>query len=388
MSVRVTTNISALFALVDLAKNQRELSDAAIHLASGVRITKAADDTYGLAISHHLTSQINGMVQAVANAHDATAVAGIADGALATVQDTLQRMRQLILLAANAGAGSPDSLATISREVGALTQLLDAIAEFTAAGDKRLLDGSYRATFQVGPSGGNIVILDLSTADMHAGNLGGSANGGGINLSQLAIFALDDSDGIYTVNGIKADLAALSESIVAVSDKRSTLGAVANQLDDTVANLGAAISAVSATRSTLTDADMAAQAQRFVAAHIKSFAAASVVAQANSTPEAVLRLLDDSAVAPSEGSTRRRVAGRTDTGHSSSGAATGAIGTRSDASAPAAVREHHRTPDSDRGENAAAPSVELPGNSTGHERIDHAAPSGDSSGDNAVTRAA
>lgn len=294
MSVRIATNTAALTALGTLGRSQQRLDDAARSLASGSRITRAADDAAGLAISQSLTSQIRGLVQAVANSQDATAVTAIADGALASVHETLQRMRMLVLRAANTGGGSPASLASIAHEVGALTTLLDAIADFTASGDRRLLDGSYRGVFQVGTNGGDTIVLDLSRADMHAPNLGGTTTGGGIDLTALNILGLDESDGLYTVNGVRADLATLSESIVAVSAARSELGAVANQLSHTMAGLNTAIAAVTASRSSLTDADMADQAQRFVSSAIATYAAAFVVAQANSAPEAVLRLLDDS----------------------------------------------------------------------------------------------
>lgn len=301
MSVRIATNVPALAALDELGRNQQRLADASLALGSGSRITRSADDAAALTISQGLTTQINGMVQALANAHDATAVAAIADGALATVHDTLQRMRLLVLRAANTGSHGPGSLDAISREVGALTQLLNAIADFTASGGHTLLDGGYRAAFRIGAGSGGSVTLDLSQADMHADNLGGGSNGGGIDLTRLAILGLDDSDGLYSVDGMSADLATLSESIVAVSATRSDLGALANRLAYTVNDLGTAITAVTGSRSSLADADMAAEAQRLVAAAITTFAAASVAAQANSMPEAVLRLLDDSAAGSGTG---------------------------------------------------------------------------------------
>jgi flagellin len=294
MSVRIATNTAALTALGALELSQQRLDVAARSLASGSRITRAADDAAGLAISQSLTSQIQGLVQAVANSQDATAVTAIADGALASVHETLQRMRMLVLRAANTGGGSPSSLAAIAREVGALTKLLDAIADFTASGGRTLLDGSYRGVFQVGVGGGDNIVLDLSRADIHASNLGGTSTGGGIDLTALNILGLDGSEGLYTVEGVRADLATLSESIVAVSATRSQLGAVANQLAHTMAGLNTAIAAVTASRSGLTDADMADQAQRFVASTITTHTAAFVLAQANSAPEAVLRLLDHS----------------------------------------------------------------------------------------------
>lgn len=304
MSVRIATNIAALAAVHQLDLGQQAAAAAATQLGTGLRIAGSADDAAGLTIAHHLTAQINGIVQAAANALDGRAVAVIADGALGTVTDALQRMRQLVLAAANAGAATPQAVRSYSGEIGALAALLDAIAEFTRSGGKTLLDGSYSALFQAGPDGGDTIALDLTRADVHA-----SAFGGAIDLTQLTILGSDATDsGIYTVDGARGDLAMLTDSIVAATGQRSLIGAVVNQLDHTVANLQTALGNMVGARSNLLDADMAEQASRFAKAQIRTVAAAAVLAQANSTPQAVLSLLDD-ARAGSQASDRRSSGG-------------------------------------------------------------------------------
>jgi len=104
MSLRINTNVGALNAYGNLSTNQANLQDAFEKLSSGLRINKAADDAAGLSISQGLTSQINGLTQAVRNAQDGTNVAQIADGALNTVQQILQRERDLAVQAANGGS--------------------------------------------------------------------------------------------------------------------------------------------------------------------------------------------------------------------------------------------------------------------------------------------
>ena len=111
MSLRINTNVSALTAYQNLNKNQNALSSAIEKLSSGMRINKAADDAAGLSISQGLTSQINGLTQAVSNAQDGVNVAQIADGALGTSQAVLQRMRTLVVQAANSGTQGTSSLA-------------------------------------------------------------------------------------------------------------------------------------------------------------------------------------------------------------------------------------------------------------------------------------
>lgn len=294
MTVRIATNIAARAALDQLDRNLGSVQTAAARLGSGLRIVTSADDAAGLTIAGHLTAQINGLRQATANAQDAHAVAGITDGALGTVQDALQRMRRLVLAAANAGGSTAEAVMAYSREAGALTDLLDAIAEFTHSGNRTLLDGRYAGLFQIGANGGDIITLDLTRADMHAANLGGQAAGGGIDLTQLSILGTEASEsGIYTVDGARGDLSMLTESIVATTALRAHVGAVTNQLDDTIANLQVALSNTVGARSNLVDADMADEASRFIRAQIQTTAAVAVLAQANSSPAAVLRLLDD-----------------------------------------------------------------------------------------------
>jgi len=65
MSLRINTNVAALNAYNNLSTNQSKLESAFSQLSSGLRINRAADDASGLAISQNLTSQINGMTQAV-----------------------------------------------------------------------------------------------------------------------------------------------------------------------------------------------------------------------------------------------------------------------------------------------------------------------------------
>src|SRR6476469_5802464 len=139
MSLRINTNVGALNAYGNLSTNQANLQDAFEKLSSGLRINKAADDAAGLSISQGLTSQINGLTQAVSNAQDGINVAQIADGALGTVQDILQRMRTLVVQAGNTGTQDANSLSAISKEVQNLNGQLNNIAGQTKFGATNLL---------------------------------------------------------------------------------------------------------------------------------------------------------------------------------------------------------------------------------------------------------
>jgi flagellin len=281
MSLRINTNVAALNAYNNLSTNQSKLESAFSQLSSGLRINKAADDAAGLSISQGLTSQINGLTQAVSNAQDGINVAQIADGALGTVQDILQRMRTLVVQAGNEGTQDANSLSAINSEVKNLNTQLTNISSQTKFGSVTLLDGSFNKVFQVGANGGETLSLNLSSADVKPGTLATTG---------LAI-ATAVSPATYSSANATSDLSAIDLAIKTVSGARSTIGAVQNQLGYTVTNLQTAITNVTASRSNLTDADLATEVTKMTQQQILTSAATSVLAQANSAPQAILKLL-------------------------------------------------------------------------------------------------
>ena len=294
MSLRINTNVAALNAYNNLNSNQSKLEDAFEQLSSGLRINKAADDASGLSIAQGLSSQINGLTQAVSNANDATNVAQIADGALGTVQDILQRMRTLVVQASNTGTQDTDSLGAISSEIKSLNSQLDAIGTQTKFGQTNLLDGKYSGVFQVGANAGDSITLDLTKVGGSGANTGISASG--LGLGSLNITGSSVTASGYNVSGASGseaglDLAAIDAAIKTVSNARSSIGATQNQLSYTTANLQTAITNVTASRSNLTDADLATEVTQMTQQQILTQAATSVLAQANSAPQAILKLL-------------------------------------------------------------------------------------------------
>ena len=279
MSLRINTNVAALNAYNNLAANQASQSSAFEQLSSGLRINKAADDAAGLSIANGLTSQINGLTQATSNAQDGVNVAQIADGALGTTQQILQRMRTLVVQAGNEGTQDASSLAAIGSEVTSLNTQLNNIANQTKFGATNLLDGTYNFNFQVGANGGDTIALNLSGAAVDSTSLA------------TAGLTVATSPATYTTANATADLTAIDAALKTVSGARSTIGAVQNQLNYTVSNLQTAITNVTASRSNLTDADLASEVTKMTQSQILTQAATSVLAQANSAPQAILKLL-------------------------------------------------------------------------------------------------
>ena len=160
----INTNVASLNAQRNLNASQSDANTALQRLSSGLRINSAKDDAAGLAIANRLTSQINGINQAVRNANDGISAAQIAEGALAESGNILQRIRTLAVQSANATNSSSDRNA-LQAEVTQLTAELDRIASTTAFGETKLLNGSFQSkTFQVGAQVGETITLSIDSS--------------------------------------------------------------------------------------------------------------------------------------------------------------------------------------------------------------------------------
>jgi flagellin len=282
MSLRVNTNVTAFDAYRNLTATDSAMSSSLQKLSSGSRINSAADDASGLVISENIKAQIGGISQAVSNAQDGISVTQTAEGALNEVASMLQRMRDLSVQAANSGANggySGTAVAAANAEVAQLQQAIDQIASTTQFNGTKLLDGSAGTlTFQVGANSGETLTVSLKS--MTSASLGTSSgsNVGAIDLTSSASAA---SDAIKTLD------AAISD----VSTFRGTLGATENRLTHVVANLNVTQENLSASESRIADTDMASEMTNFSKQQILMQAGTSMLAQANSAPQAVLSLL-------------------------------------------------------------------------------------------------
>ena len=133
MAQTINTNIASLSAQRNLAASQKDAATAMQRLSSGLRINSAKDDAAGLAIASRLTSQINGINQAVRNANDGISSVQVAEGALQETSNMLQRMRELAVQSSNATNSSTDR-AALQSEVTALRSEIDRIAQTTSFG--------------------------------------------------------------------------------------------------------------------------------------------------------------------------------------------------------------------------------------------------------------
>jgi flagellin len=282
MSLRINSNISAMNAYRNLSATDKSMSGSLEKLSSGLRINKAADDAAGLSISQGLQSQIGGLKVAGRNAQDGVNVVQTADGALNETGAILQRMRDLAVQASNSGSQDLDAKTASNTEFNELNKELDRISQTSKFGSQSILGGTYNGTFQVdsGTGTGSTIGVDLTTT--------GALSGAGIT-------GFDSSglgtSGIDLTTGATAAITTLDTAIKGVSTARATLGAYQNRFEHTITNINVSIENLSASKSAITDTDMAQEMTNFTKSQILQQAGTSMLSQANQSAQGVMKLL-------------------------------------------------------------------------------------------------
>jgi flagellin len=287
VGLRINNNIAAFNAYRNLSVTDGQMSKSLEKLSSGYRINRAADDAAGLAISESLRSQIGGLKVAVRNAQDGVSVVQTAEGALNETTSILQRMRDLAVQAANGGSQDVVAQADANTEFVQLSNELDRIANTTKFGAQSLLGGAYQGSFQVGSestttSAQNAITVDITST--------GALNGltiTGLDSAGLAV----GSAALTDTTTATAAIDTLDTALKDVSTVRATLGAYQNRFEHTINNLNVAVENLSASESRIRDTDMAQEMVAFTRAQILSQAGTAMLAQANSAPQSVLKLL-------------------------------------------------------------------------------------------------
>jgi len=161
----INTNVSSLNAQAALASNARGLNKAMQQLSTGKRISSAADDAAGLAISTRLTSQIKGLNQAVRNGNDAISLVQIAEGASVEITNMMQRMRELAVQSAN-DTNTDGDRAYLDLEFQQLKTEINRIGSTVQWNGVNVLDGSFASgtgtfKFQVGANANQVIALKI-----------------------------------------------------------------------------------------------------------------------------------------------------------------------------------------------------------------------------------
>jgi flagellin len=274
MGLRVNTNIASINAQRNLATVTERLGASFRRLSTGLRISTAADDAAGLAISERLRSQVRSLEQAKRNANDGISMVQTAEGALNEVSSILTRLRELAIQAANGSVSGADR-DTLNQEFSSLINEIDRIGRSAEFNGVRLLDGSAStAVFQIGlGTTTGIDTLSVSLSPALATTL---------NLNTLDIGSTGDTS--LAITNVDA-------AINSISGLRGTLGGVQNRLNSTIANLAISVENLSAAESRIRDVDVAVETAQLTRNSIMQQAAIAVLAQANAQPQAALNLL-------------------------------------------------------------------------------------------------
>ena len=274
MGLRVNTNVASINAQRNLSAVTDRLGTNYRRLSTGLRISTAADDAAGLAISERLRSQVRSLEQAKRNANDGISFVQTAEGALNEVSSILTRLRELAIQSSNGSVSNQDK-ETLDEEFQSLVSEVNRIGRSTEFNGIKLLDGSSSTvSFQVGfgtTSGIDTLAVSLSPALS----------------TTLSLNSLDIGSGGATTTAISN----IDAAINTVSSLRGSLGAVQNRLGSTINNLAVQVENLSAAESRIRDVDVAYETAQLTRNNILQSASISVLSQANSQPQTALQLL-------------------------------------------------------------------------------------------------
>jgi len=265
----INTNIAAQNAATMLDQNSMNLSTSLARLSSGSKITSPADDSAGLAVSMKLGAQIARTGPAQNNVNNAISFNQTQDGYLQQVNSALTRMSELSVSAQDVTKTTSDR---------ALYQ-----QEYSTLGSY-ITDVSTKSFNGVSLFNGNTLNVTTDSEGATFSNLG-------VNLSNNTSYSNATSGNITSITGAQSALANTTTAINQLASDRAnigsneeTLGYYNNQLSSLSNNLSAANSQIS-------DVDVATESTNYAKQNILVQSATAMLAQANSMPQSVLRLI-------------------------------------------------------------------------------------------------
>jgi len=278
MPMTINTNIISLNAQRNLNGSQSSLATSMQRLSSGLRVNSAKDDAAGLAIAERMNTQIRGQNVAIRNANDGISLAQTADGALASIGDSLQRMRELAVQALNSTNSGSDK-DSLNQEFQQLASEIGRVLGGTTFNGAAILGASAGAlTFQIGANTTANDSITVTTMDMTTDP----------SITAVTGSVIDSTTNTTALNTVVTDIDAALDDI---NGKRAIFGATQNRFSAVITNLQTSVENQSASRSRIMDADFAAETAALSRAQILQQAGTAMVAQANQVPQQVLKLL-------------------------------------------------------------------------------------------------
>ncbi len=282
MPLTINTNVMSLNAQRSLNQNTSRLNKSLERLSSGYRINRSGDDAAGLQISETLRSQIRGSKKALDNTMDGLNLLNIVDGAYQTIQNNLQRIRELSVQGANDTYATSQRTA-ITQEIDALRADIDRIANSTQFNGVDLLTSAATlpASYFIQVGANTTVNDEISLLAA----MGDTTTVTGLN-------GLSAAAGQFVSNtAVQTYIGNVDAALDALNTRRSTLGSMINRLESVTSNLNINIENLSASESRIRNVDVASESAAMIQGQILQQASVSILSQANQVPQMALQLI-------------------------------------------------------------------------------------------------
>jgi flagellin len=270
--LNINTNILSLQTQTNLEGSQSALSQAINRLSSGKRINTAADDAAGLAIATTQTAAINALNQGVMNANNGISMVQTAAGAIASTVANLQRIRQLAVESGDGSLGTA-AQANLQTEVSTRLTEINRVESQTSFNGQNVLSGLGSVNFQIGASANQTITASFGTTAWTTTGLGVS----GVDIS--------------STSGAQNAITAIDAALTQVNNFQATLGATQNTFSAAITSSQTTSTNLTSAQSQIVSADFAQETANLSKAQVLQQAGISVLAQANSLPQQVLKLL-------------------------------------------------------------------------------------------------
>jgi len=275
MALTVNTNVASMNAQRNLTNSQNSLNVSLQRLSSGLRVNSAKDDAAGLAIAERMNAQVRGLTVGIRNAGDGISLAQTAEGALGSVTEAFQRMRELAVQSSNATNGTTDRTSLNAEFTQLATEVGRILSGTEFNGIAILAGGAGAQDFQVGPNNTANDRITVTTTDMSADAGVTGATGTNVTTSATA----------------QAAIALVDTALDNINAERGTLGAAQSRIEIAVRSLEATKENTAAARGRIIDADFAAETANLTRSQILQQAGVAMLSQANSLPQSALALL-------------------------------------------------------------------------------------------------
>jgi flagellin len=264
----INTNLSAQSSANLLMQSSTQLSKSLARLSSGSKVTSPSDDSAGLAVSMNLQAQMGRNTAAQNNVGDAISFNQTQDGYLSQVANALDRMSELSIQSQDVTKSDSDR-SLYQQEFNTLAKYVNNVAtkEFNGVS---LFNGAA---------------LDV-TIDSDANMFTMS----GVDMTSTTFTNLS-TDSIGTTVGATSALTDVKAAISALAASRANIGANMETLNDYSNQLSTLNNNLAAANSQIMDVDVAQESTNYAKYNILVQSGTAMLAQANSMPQTVLKLL-------------------------------------------------------------------------------------------------